>query len=585
MVWLRLLVLPWLAFCITAGPSATAQIPDPTSRVRTDLVLDLLDAFETPSSPPMGRVLATISGGPWLDLERWQLFDRDSDQDAPTLFVTDKYGPFRDADSLLGQLRALIGEETWERDFECMVVRNGIMYTKSTQEHLDAAGDLIERLRAALAPRFQFDYALIRTPVIADEPDRCRLSVNEAEAFLERASRSSGSSLLFEARAQKRAGDGFRFGEHETNGFLLDVDAEIAQEAAIVEPVVMQVPLGHDLSVQTLLAPDGRSLALFGLFTQRHASRSPEAVDLVVGRIRIEQAQIRTLQTAFSLALPGEGGVLLRPGGGADPELALLLIVRRLDPPARLPVSNAVIHTGLFTSPLFTGPSQGLSGVATLPVGGEFILDTALEHGRGTRGEEVLRCARHPLSAVLSGEPSAVEAAAALLQGLTRDRGRAFRIEIIRERRRTDDSGSTWQPFGRLVIPCLADRLAFGMVGTEETHVTDHDVEVAQSAKSYDPVVRACFDGVQAVASVTPAGPVCRVTIALLDQCMAGTRCVPSVSPDVGPVWIPRTRDVIIRRTMLMTPGTTHLLGDGPRREIPGEGAFRTRISIRVAEI
>jgi hypothetical protein len=116
--------------------------------------------------------------------------------------------------------------------------------------------------------------------------------------------------------------------------------------------------------------------------------------------------------------------------------------------------------------------------------------------------------------------------------------------------------------------------------------VVGHDVEVAQKSKIYDPVVQAVFDGTQAVVAIEPEAGVCRVTIALLHQVAGPTRLVPPPSPDLGPFWIPTTRHAIFRRTMLMTPGTTHLLGDIPSVNRSGEAPDdRARLSIRIVEL
>ena len=53
-------------------------------------------------------------------------------------------------------------------------------------------------------------------------------------------------------------------------------------------------------------------------------------------------------------------------------------------------------------------------------------------------------------------------------------------------------------------------------------------------------------------------------------------------SPELGAAQVPEIREVVIRRTLVLTPGETLVLGDGPVRNVEGIGRCATRLSARV---
>jgi len=213
----------------------------------------------------------------------------------------------------------------------------------------------------------------------------------------------------------------------------------------------------------------------------------------------------------------------------------------------------------------------------------EFLLETALEIGRGN-DEDSLTASRGETHMIFTGREKNVAAAAAFLREAAADRMRNYRVEILREWRSGSDAG--WKPLGpNLCIPCLAGRIGFALAGSEESYVGDHDVEVAQEAKIFDPVDRACFDGVQAVVAVEPRGKACRLQVAVLESSLLGFRRIGPASPDVGPIRVPKLREVVFRQARLVKPGTTCVLGEGPARRVEGKRLSRTRISVRVTEV
>jgi hypothetical protein len=584
----RLCSCVFLAIPLLAGTARFAASQSPQSEsppvVRAYPVLDLLEPYGVPTPPPVGRLLVSQNLGPWLSMDRWTFIDRDVDDGPPTLFARSDQGPFRDADQILEYLRDRIGKETWGREVAWMEINNGILYVSGSPAVLDRLESLVRALRPSFAPRSQFDYVLFRSCEEKDPSTTSVIPLAEADDLIQRLSKGQGGSILYHARAQKRAGDGFQFGAGTTHGFLSDVDAEIAQAASIVEPVVCRLPLGHDLTAQSMVTTDEYGLALFGLFTGRTLVGSPEPLDLIVNGIRLERVRVRTIQSGFSIRLPDHGAVLYRPGGWSEPDLTVLFVVRRLDDVSPGEPSRRVVPIGCLTSPVFTGSPGCVGGLDTTPVDREFLLDKALSIGCGDKHEEALDISGQTHLAVITGDPEAVHRSVEFIRTVANHTERGYLVEIIRETRARDATGSNWQPAGHIVVPCIARRLGFVTLGDEETIVVDHDVEVAQKAKLYDPVVQSVFDGIQAVVSIEPVGDVCRVRLALLYQKRDDARPVAPPSPDVGPIAIPRIHHVIFRRTMFMTPGSTHLLGDIPATDLAGDVSHRARIRLRVSE-
>jgi hypothetical protein len=444
MVRLRLLALVAIPLLAGAARLAAAQEPASPIEVRAYPVLELLDPYAEPAPPPVGRVLACLSDESWPSFESWPDLEPNGygDDPAPTLFSVPEHGPVRHADRLIDHLRESLGRETCEREVAWMEVRGGVLYVAASPTILEQTDRLVRGLRPKFAPRFQFDYALFRADARTHPGKPSRLTVAEADALLDRLASGEGGTVLYRARAQTRAGDGFQFGEGAIRPFQSDLDAEIAEAAATVEPRVSRLALGHDLTGQSMLASDGRGLGLFGLLTRRRFDGPPQPLDLVASGFRLERARIRTVQAAFSILLPADGAVVLRPGGWLEADLAVLLVVRRLDEAPRDGGSPTVIPVGCLTSPAFTGTPGGLSGVTTLPTDGEFLIDRALTIGRTGTGEEALRVVSHTHLAVFSGDPEAVRRSVAFVRTVADRTERSYCVELVRQVRAGDGPGS-----------------------------------------------------------------------------------------------------------------------------------------------
>lgn len=582
MLRLRLFALLSITLLAVVTHVAPSQSPEPSGRTRAFQVLDLLESFTVPTPPPIGRVLHLHEESSGLLPILSELDEAGGDEAPPTLFSVADRGPLRDADQLVDHVRNMIGKDTCEREVQWMLVQNGILYVAAPTAILDQVDRIVRNLRPAFAPRFQLDYVLFRPDDEDSRSGTSRLTVESADKLLAQLESGTAGTILYRARAQQRVGDGFRFGEETIDGFQPDVDAEIAQAAAIAEPRMLLLQLGHTLMGQSMLATDGQRIGLFLIFTRRGFARPPEPLDLVVNGIRVERARVRTVQSGFSILMPGDGAALFHPGGWFEPNLAFLLVARRLDRAPGSVASREVLPVGFVTSRAFTGLPDGLSGVSTMPIDREFILEHALSIGCNGGDENGLRISHHPDVVTVSGDPMAVSRTARFVRSAASRAERCYQVEIIREVKLPGEPGSDWRPAGRTAIPIVARRLSFAILGAEETDVVGHDVEVAQKSKTYDPVVRSVFDGTQVVVAVEPAGDFCRVTVALLSQVADPSRLVLPASPDTGPAWIRRIRHAIFRRTMLMTLGTTHLLGDIPtaagEKGVPRRERLRLRI-------
>jgi hypothetical protein len=411
------------------------------------------------------------------------------------------------------------------------------------------------------------------------------LSLGVAEKLYERVTTGQFGRRIHASQAESRLGDTFLLGPFSRDGILNDLDVEIAQESAIADPVVEKLLLGHALNVTPVFCPDGRDLALFCLFTSRRDLENVRSVDLGSRQLSsLELGRLRQSQSAFSFRLPGEGGVVLRPGGAEWPGLRMLLTVRRLDPWPQPDPERAVISHGVLTSPVLICEEDGLAGIRYDPVSSDEIMDL-MKAVLQKHGDDYV-CRANDAFMLVNGKPEAVKAAAGLVQFLARSNRRSFRVEIIREMQPVEATKDEWKPLGNPIeILCLGNRIGFAQTGVEHLFVGDHDVEVASKARIGDPITSSCFDGVQVVAGIDPQADGLRLQLAILDRSVLGFRTLPTGSPEIGPCQAPRLSEVVIRRTVTCNPGETRWLGDGAVRKVGDRGLQRTRLAFKLTEL
>jgi len=574
---------------LPVGGNRGAAKQEDVEELRDYIIHPLVQPYQDAHYPALGRLFGRrawereLSDSPRV---LWPLDGVDAEEETRRLFpmLEEHPGPF-EPEGLLELLHgdspnAWKGKGTWIEVFGRKRIR-----ALNVRSVLDFIASRLEQLRLETAPRYDFRFVLY---VPRDgEPDDAgtTLTLGEAETLLQEVTAGRLGRRIHTSRAESRLGDTLSFGPLSREAIQYELDVEVAQESAIADPVVQKLLLGQQLNVTPILCPNGRDLALFGLFTSRRNLEEVKAIDLGTRHLNsLEVGRLDQRQSAFSVRLPGEGGLLLRPGGSGRPGLRLLLVVRRLDPWPQPSEGRAVIPHGVLTSPSLLCQEEGMAGIQYDAESVDEIVETMKTVLR-KHGDD-FRCQQNESFLFVDGNPEAVKSARQLVQFLARGHRRSFRIEIIREMQPCDSAQDTWQPLGAPIeILCLGGRIGFAQAGREQLFVSDHDVEVASKARIADPIVASCFDGVQVVAGVDAQATGVRVRLAILDRSVHGFRTLPIGSPDVGPGQAPEMREVVIRRTIQCNPGETRSLGDGAVRPVKGRGLHRTRLAIRLTEL
>ncbi len=165
-----------------------------------------------------------------------------------------------------------------------------------------------------------------------------------------------------------------------------------------------------------------------------------------------------------------------------------------------------------------------------------------------------------------------------------RDLDRSFVVEFERQVRPADGTGE-WRAFGAPIrVPCLGRRTGYALSGSEQSYVADYNVEIAQSSSVADPVVQSVFDGTQVIASVHPTDESCRVRFALVDSALNHFRQVAAAAEGVGSIECADVVGTEFDRVVMIKPGETMELGEGPIRFLEG-GQFRSRLRLKLTEI
>ncbi|MFQ5504752.1 MAG: hypothetical protein ACE5F1_08160 [Planctomycetota bacterium] len=548
-------------------------------------VHSLVGAYRRDSLPPFGRLLERVSWDRRLHEEQ-RAWMRDDPPRSSDWFSADDSPPMA-GDVLVELIVKHFGDRGFDAGKGRVFYHDRSVVAVQKAGLLDEIRGFLERMRLQVAPRIRYEYLLFegkRSQAGGVAAGKYLLNGDAARALAARVRSGDLGGLIHESSAVGRPGDLVHLGELNRVVTQLDLNVEVANESSIADPIPRSLILGQGIGLQSVVCPDGRSLALFGLFTRRAVRGKVQTHDLVAkGLGMVEKVDIEELQSAFSLRLGEDGGVLLRPG-----RFTVLLLVTRLDPVPDMPSGEALLQTGLLASNSMTLEEMGLCGIEQkAPMEPDLLFETvrslALDPEEEGSKLEIRVGSSHML---LFAEQQRISAARALLAYLSKDKLRGYVVELRREARPRDDESTGWQRLGPdVAIPCLGGRLGFAMDGREESFIGDYDVEIAQKQAIADPVPSSAWDGAQLVAAVDPVGEGCRVRIALLDRSLLELRRIQAGAPELGPISAPDSREVTMQRAFSMKPGETRVLGDGPDREIEGLGRCRTRLTLRLEEL
>lgn len=501
--------------------------------------------------------------------------------------------PF-DMDALIDSVRS-IDPARWEEPGSAILDQGGKLFVSNSGDVIDRAVEHLDQLRKTVLPRLALRYVLFQ-PRAAEGGGMQRLDRDEARRLYLDATSGKLGEVLHSGAARCRAGDRVHMGERRTVRFQMDLSTEVATKSKAGDPRLGELTLGEGLACMPLVRPDGKGIAVFGFLTWRRlGSAGIHSQDIVAPGSHVELAEIDQVQRAFSLALEGDGGALISFGGVNAPPCRALLLVERIDPAVPPQAMPAILPTGLVTSDalrLLRPPASvrwQADGVKEQPVGftEKLEIDTIAQLCRTLAGDPdtgfELRVG--PVHLTARGGQQQVEASLRAARFAMRHLDRSFVIELTQEGQPEDQPGAEWTDLGQpIVIPCLGQRVGYALQGTERSYVADFNVEIAQNSSIADPVISVVFDGSRVLASVEPLDKLCRVGMHLLAKSLLGLRRVAPGAENAGAVWCPEVSEVELHRSVVLTPGESQELGEGPVREIHGR-RYRTRLGLTLREL
>ncbi len=483
-------------------------------------------------------------------------------------------------------------EATLEREGLQLFEGGSRLMAVEEKDCLDKIDSWLAQIRKSAMPRIQYEYVLFEAGRGNPLP-ATKLTAADAKSLVERLARGDGGRILYRGNAEGRPGDALELGEIQKSKFVGDHNIEVAQKAMIGDPITMDLELGHGVELRGYLSPDGRSIGIFGMWTDREVVDGFELEDSTAFNLNmLEKARVQSLQRVFSLRSNGADAFLLAPGGMARPELRVLLICHAELTPPQASSNLVLVPTALLTSKELRDSIENPKrhdGIGPLIALGKPDLSPDLllsSLNSLVAGVDESRCdalANHWI--LLGGKPDFVSRGRDLIRFLGKDATRSFVVELVREAVPTDQDD--WKQARRLGQPlrvyCMGGRFGYVMDAREETYVADYNVEIAQEAEGADPVVEVLKDGLYGLVAVEVQGKGAIVNFSLRDSSMIDMRRVSSPTKKVGSVELPVMRRVRVEQNVVMKIGETRSLGELAQRRIDGR-LHRTRLSARLIE-
>jgi hypothetical protein len=360
--------------------------------------------------------------------------------------------------------------------------------------------------------------------------------------------------------------------------FVSDYEVEVAERAAIADPVVRVLHEGLDLQARVGETGDGRFLLRFG------CTRSALAEALAtrsLGSTRLGDVQLpKVLSTVFvaSAVVEDGGAIAVRHDGGLG--AGTLVRVRRSGP--RPAPTQGVDHQVLHAEDLVGGPlrvpvpsvrgvpganqDEDVAAEPTIPPDESpafttEMLSTVVERALGDGGATRFQIVG--TSVHVQGPEAAVakarEAVAALSRGLPGNVVVEFRLGRGDATPLPADLGELAGRLGAHVAAPVATSDQFVVAaGLEQAAVVDHDVEIAQRSTIADPQVAPLFSGYVISGVAVPAGQD-KVELLLdlrrqevLPLAQDG---FPSRADSVGPIDLPQIEETASRGRLILERG------------------------------
>ncbi len=544
------------AFAVTAGIAVTiastvfAQgdgIGVDSREVRRFSVGALLVPYHDVVLGPIGRVFADRAWPGGGDGETVRPFD-DPDVQANRLLPgrSAKQGPCTSR-SLRGLIAEMSGHDDWRAAGGVLDVRGPMLLAVNEPERLARLERSLAAIRGAAAPRVRL------RAWIVPRTDGDVEGMLAPDALRRRLDTVTGASKTPFGVAEIRPGDRVSFHVHKDRSLVVDVDIEIAQKSTADDPVTSVVRLGRALVVTPVLDLDG-GIALFGYYTERNAPRrSTRSIGVQSERL-LELADVSMCARAFGVRV-GDGGAHVVDLG--DDRVALIA-AERLDAPVA-PAVGALLPIGLLVDPVFTGGDEGIASIRGRTAAASDVVELvdAICGGGGKADVASLE----PGPTLRLADAAHVEAARRVLAFEGAAAHRRFVVSVSRERRKENRWVAAHPP---IRVPVLGDRLGLLVDGTDRLMITNYDVEVAQEANATDPIVQACFDGIQAAFCVRPTSEVaCELEIAIVDRRVATPLVRTGPVRGAGALDLVEVRRATLRRTLAFDVGQTRIIGRG----------------------
>jgi hypothetical protein len=442
----------------------------------------LLRPFKT-SAPPHNLPLHATFAGDTPDYEEARVIDEQLLQDF---------------------LHAAAGNE----DAQIEVAR-GRVFLKGTPAAHTAVAALMDQLSRVLLQELAIEvYAL---PAAADTATGVL-----AAADVDRLLGSAGAPVAL-ARATAVLGQPCRLRAGKGISFVSDYDVEVAQSAAIGDPVIRVLQEGLDFQATVGQAADGRLLVRFGSTRCALAeAMTPRA--LASSRLgEIQLPKVRSSIVVGSGFVEDGGALAARHDGGLGSGL-LVRVRRSAPPPAPVPGSG---HHVIFVEDLLgsalrveipsvrddqrnpnageqTAPEplieDGESGAVTRELLEDFVRAAIGEEGQSAVN---LVGSRIHLRAPDDKAARAREAVAALAKNLARNVVIEFKLgslDAAQPLPKTPDEIAA-KLATSIAIPVSSSDQFLIAGGIEQSAIIDQDVEIAQQSQIADPIVAPLFDG------------------------------------------------------------------------------------------
>ncbi len=493
-------------------------------------------------------------------------------------------------DTILEVIRRALGQEAFRGGKARMEIRGGRLIFVGEPELAKKVGDILGRLKSALAPRVRV---------------RCRIvsASGKHEFGVIDPTEVSKLNVIFEGYERGRAGDRMCFGVRGEKVFQGKLDAEVAQEATILDPKPRSLPLGQTLSILALPHPDGKSFGVLGYFLDRDKDAEIRAKDLAgKGLGAMEFSEQRLLKRAFSCKVRSGSSVFIPLGG---PEaLGLVLQIEQMTPSpegeglfvrslsfASLPLGTypSTLFRSLFASSLVEEDEKQddweMEEWMKAFLETDYIMDflnTTLDKN-GLFLESM--GGRASPSLVVSGAQGVTQKAEQVLEFFTKDLMRSFVVDIELQAQSVGNPQGEWRSLRKVVsIPSLSNRSILVETGREKGYLKDYEVEIAQKASIASPIPGKVFIGDRFRAFLAAEGNEVHVFLSLGQQELLGFRRMPPACDKLGPLMAPDLRRIALRRSFSMKIGETVPLGDGLRTEVEGLGECRTRYTLTIRE-